>query len=158
MMNGFKIGAAICCFLYVISFLVLPFIVIITVMTIPGSQLLSTAWGWIVLLTGIAMGVCALLVDGKIAGIVSGVGAIVPLIVFFVAPGSLLGSIIPADLGGISGIASSFLGRYVFQIGVGVILPMLFGIGSAVLCFLSEYKKKPKQITAGLGADTDDDW
>lgn len=157
-MNGFKIGAAVCCFLYVITFLVLPFIVIIAILSVPGSQLLSTFWGWIVLLTGIAMGICALLVDGKTAGIVSGVGALIPLIVFFVAPGSLIGSIIPADLGGVSGIATSFLGRYAFQIGVGVILPMLFGIGSAALCFLSEYKRTPKQITAGLGAETDDDW
>ena len=152
-MNGFKIGAAVCCFVYVLAFLLLPFVVFmgVSVLSLPGSELLSSSfWGWLVLLAGIAMGVCALLADGMISGIVCAVGAFVPLIAFFVTRSTL----IPVDLYG----AGSVIARFITQVGAGVILPVILGIAAAALCFLSGYKKQPKKITAGLGADTDDDW
>ena len=156
-MNGYKIGAAVCCFLYVITFLVLPFVTVV-LLPIQGARFLSTFWGWPVLLTGIAMGICARLADGKIAAAVSGVGAFVPLIVFFLAPGSIIQSIVPVDLHGAGGAAGSIVSSYIIQIGAGAILPMLLGIASAILCFLSEQNKKTRKITPGLGAETDDEW
>ena len=156
-MNGLRIGAVVCCFLYVIAFLLLPFVMVV-ILPVQGAQLLSTFWGWLVLAAGIAMGICAMLVDGKIAAIVSGVGALVPLIVFYTAPGAILKSFIPADLGSAGNLAGSVVSVYAVQIGAGAILPLILGIGSAVLCFLSGQNRKPKNITAGLGAETDDDW
>ena len=155
-MSGFKIGAAACCFMYLLAFLLLPFVMIV-ILPVLGSQLLSTIWGWIVLAAGLTMGACAILADGKIASIVSAVGALVPLIVFFIAPGEILASFIPAELG-IRQLAGSVVSIYAVRIGAGVILTLLLGIASAVLCFLSEQNRKPRNITAGLGAETDDDW
>ena len=153
--NYFKLGALGCCVLYLVLYLFLPVVSIPFVgVGASASQAMSvTGWPWLVIIGGVAMGVCALLLPGKKAAIVSLVGAFLPLISFALIKGDITGVV-----GGIGlGVVANYAGA-LFNIGLGVILAMLCGIGSAVLCFLSDGQGKATTRTPGLGSDTGDEW
>ena len=195
-----------CCVLYILLFLVLP---VITYAVLPsllssvdmagftkgsltGADVMGDiGWVWAVLVCGVAMGVCALLLPGKKAAIVSLAGAFIPLIAFLLIKGdNALGTLIYRQMSknsavgvvnalvgigtsivnGISAGAGNELAKGLedgvnellkaleLGIGVGTILSMICGFGSAILCFLSDSPGKAVTRTPGLGSDMGDEW
>ncbi len=162
MINGFKIGAAACGAVYILSILFLPFLSVFGYV-INGSTLISfVSWVYLPLVAGVVIIVCSLACPGKIGGIVSIVCAVIALISFFIirsavsglglsAANQIAGGSIPMGMGGM-------LTQFV-QVGFGVILAMIAGAGSAVLCFLSEGNMvRPKSQSVGLTSDNGDEW
>ena len=149
-----------CCVLYLLLFLVLPFIAVrgIGILGVNGADLMSsTFWAFLPLFAGIAMGVCTMVASDKTAGAVCICGAVIPLITFFIVRGSVINGAL--SLAGLSGGGiGGYLGNKVFTIGAGAILPILLGAAAAVFCFLSGNAHRPVERTAGLGAGQDDDW
>ena len=154
MNNYFKLGAAGCCVLYLLLYLFLPVLALPFVgIGASGSQLLSAVfWPWLVIIGGIAMGVCAMLLEGKPAALVSLLGAFLPMVSFLAIRGQVSGlanSIVP--------VVGNYAGA-LLNMGLGVILPMLCGFGSAVLCFLSDGQGRTHEHSAGLGKDDGNEW
>ncbi len=155
--------AVVCCVLYIVLFLFLPVLSVALVgIGFSGADLMGqSGWVWLVLVCGVGMGVCALVLPGKIAALVSLVGALIPLISFLLIRGQVLdvGNTVSGvlGLGGAGRIVSGAISS-VLKIGVGTILSMICGIGSAVLCFLSEGQGRATTRTPGLGNDTGDEW
>ena len=148
-MNTLKIIAAVLCFVFLLAFLFMPLMVInrLTGESFAGASLLSWSfWGYFVLAAGIAMGVCALLLNGKISGIICMAGAFMPLVAFFAASAAM-----PADM--VRAYSVQTIGM-----GIGAVLPIFPAVAAGVLCFLSELNRRPKKHSAGLGAETDDEW
>ena len=151
-----------CSILYIILYLFLPVLSFrlfgFGVKGIAGADLLSeTVWSWLPLLAGIAMAVCCVILPAVPAGIVCGGGAFMPLLTYFILKRMIISN---ASFSGSSGL-DLLLGRgaeAILSMGVGVILPILLGIGAAVLCFLSELGGRPKERTAGFSTGADDDW
>ena len=156
--------AAGCCMAGVLAYLFLPLIKVkLTQIGITGLDSVSfSLWGYLPLLTGIGMAAAALLAPGKAAAAVNAVGAFVPLLTFL-----LIRSVITGDAAALAGFAGaenfSSAGAAVLSAaltaGFGPVLAMLFGFGSAVLCFLSDSSGRTNvKRTPGLGAEPDEDW
>lgn len=153
-----KICAVVCCVLYLFTFMFLPFVSVDIYrysgfVAKNGIDLLFSALGWLVVFTAIAMGICAFVLPGKAGAVVSLVGTFIPLIVFMVIrsdPTVVYKQILEAG---------SKTGIIVFSAGAGMILPMLFALGSAVLCFLSSLSRPTRTHSAGVTANDDiDEW
>ena len=161
--NVLKLCAVGCCVLYILLFLFLPeFTVALIGIGVSGADMLQfSGWGWLVIISGVAMGACALLLPGKVAAIVSGIGAFMPLFSLLFLKSQITGLARGATgsigAGVLGGTVDSIIG-YAVQVGSGVILAIICGLGSAVLCFLSEGQSKATTRTAGLGSDTGDEW
>ena len=156
----FKLGALGCCVLYLILYLFLPVVSIAFVgLGVSPSQIMSVSfWPWLVVIGGVAMGVCALLLPAKPAAIVSLAGAFLPLITFLTIKGQITGAAGGvANMIGAGSVVNTVAGA-LLNIGLGAILAMLCGFGSAVLCFLSEGQGRATTRTPGLGTDTGDEW
>ena len=166
--SGYKLCAAGCCVAYVLTFLLLPFIAIKLIgIGISGMDCMQlNGLCYLPLLMGIGMAVCCFVLPGKTAAVVCGIGAFLPLIIYFpvqnglVSDGlALAGTIIKGLASALSGIGSYVVGQ-ILTLGIGVFLPMLCGIGAAVLCYLSDnvtYKKSTEKIP-GYSSDPDGDW
>ena len=161
--NWKRLTAMGCSILYILLFLFLPVISIkafgYNVSGYSGMDLLSeTAWSYLPLIFGIGMAVCAMVTPSIVGGIVCSVGSIMPMITYF----GIRGSIIRGEFGIDSvfeyGFRDFALLSESMTVGAGVIIPILLGIGAAVLCFLANLGSRPKERTAGFSAGTDDDW
>ena len=148
-----------CCVAYILCYLFLPFIAVKLVgFGVSGLDMFSLSpWCYLPLIAGIAMGVCSLLAPGKVAASVCLGGAFIPLIVFFLVRSSLI-----KDVTGLTSLGLSSLGMSgisaILTIGAGVVLSIVLGIAAAVLCFLAENMSPPPKRTAGLSAESEDDW
>jgi len=156
--NWQKLCAMGCSILYVILFLFCPFLVVrFEGIGASGKDLLSVMeyigiWPLLPLLSGIAMAICSLVTPGKVGGIICCVGTVMPLITYYLLQGSISGA--AGNYGSYFGSLSSMF----ITMGAGVILPMIFGAGAAVLCFLSGIQARPKTRSAGYSAGEDDEW
>lgn len=164
--STFKLIAGGCCLLYLLAFLFLPFIALKLVgIGLSGLNCFSiNALAYIPLAAAVAMLICTFVLPGKTACIVNAVGAVVPLIVFFLFRDSLVssglsiaGAIVPGFGSAVSGLGAAAVSS-ILTVGAGVVLPVIAGAAAALLCFLSDNAQKPAERTAGLGASTDDDW
>ncbi len=158
--NWKNLAAMGCSILYILLYLFLPVIAVkLLGVGASGMDLFSlSVWSYLPLIAGIAMAVCALVTPPQTGGVVCIVGAFIPLITYFILSGEIVGGV--ASLSGVPGM-SSLLGmgaNAIFTVGAGVILPMLLGIGAAVLCFLSDMKPKMVKRTSGFSANEDDEW
>lgn len=150
-----------CSILYILLYMFLPVIAVkLSGVGFSGMDLFSfTVWGFLPLIAGIAMAICVMVAPSKIAGGVCIGGAFIPLITYFILQSEIVGGVASSFSGG-SGLGS-FLhigASAVLTVGAGVILPMLLGIGAAVLCFLGEMQPKAKQRSFGFGSGEDDEW
>lgn len=161
--SGFKLGAAGCCVAYVLAYLLLPFIAIKLIgIGLPGKDCMSiNGLCYLPLLMGIGMAVCSFALPGKIGAIVCGIGAFLPLVLYFPVEDSLVrdglalaSTVIPGLGAALAGLGSYAVGQ-ILTTGIGVFLPLLFGIGAAVLCYLSENAGYSKPRPA---PEEDDDW
>ena len=115
-----------------------------------GVLMLICAWPILPAIFGVMMGIFAMVLPGKIAAIINGISAFVPLFTFWFILGmdefKLVGN----------------LGRMVsynpFSIGYGTILSIICGVICAVLCFFPDFSAAPKTRTAGLGTDVGNEW
>lgn len=150
-MNGKRIAAISCCGAAVLLMLILPVAkassligamgVNTSSMSISGATCLSNG-AMVILLplfTGIAMAVCAALLDGRIGGGVCLAGMLVPLLAF---------QLLIKDLG-VFGVA--------VQMGEGFILQMVLSLAAAILCFVDSYRPAAKHQRVGLSED-EDEW
>ncbi len=158
--NWKKLAAMGCSVLYILLYLFLPVIAVkLLGVGASGMDLFSlSVWSYLPLVAGIAMAICAIVTSPKAGGAVCIVGAFIPLITYFIVNGEIVGGV--ASISGVSAL-SPLLGmgaNVIFTVGAGVILPMLLGIGAAVLCFLSDMQPKATTRTAGLGSDEGDEW
>lgn len=153
-----KLFAAGCVAVYLAAYLFLPFLAVRYVgIGLSGLRCISLSfWCCLPLIAGIAMAVCSFVLPAKISGIINIVGAVLPLAVFFIFRETLA-----ADVLGLLGLAEAgkVAAAYALTVGAGVIIALIFGVGAAVLCFLSDNAQAPvQQRTAGFGASDDEDW
>lgn len=164
--TAFKLGAVGCSFAYLLTFLLLPYlgVTILGLFSAPGMDCLQiNVLCYLPLIAGIAMIICSFVLPGKKAAIVNAIGAFIPLIVFspirssYLNGGaSLMDLIIPGISSFLSGVAGKAAERFI-TFGVGGVLSILFGIGAAVLCFLSDNVQQTKR-TPGPSPSPDEDW
>lgn len=162
-----KLCAVGCCAAYIITFLFLPFVALKFVgIGITGIHCLSiSALTYLILVFGVAMGICSIALPGRTAGIIDIAGAVLTLIVYFIFQGAVIGdglsiakTIVPGLGSAIANIGASAIGQ-IFTVGAGVIIPMICAGAAAALCFLSENaSQRPTERTAGFGSSADDEW
>lgn len=150
-----KICAACCWGVYIVVFLFLPFIEAAGY-GIAGMDMISYVNSWCIvpLIVGFAVGVCVLLLPAKIGGALSIFGTFVTLITFLLVRSYGL-PILTEYLGRVSSVV---MGLLHVGMGFGTVLCVLLGIGSAVLCFMSGFNRRPKTRNPGLTSDSGDEW
>ncbi len=165
MNQGLKIGGAVCGLFYILAILFLPFLSLLGIYNVSGVDIMNlSSWIFVPLAAGLAMTVCAFILPGKTGAIVSAVCTLMPLLAFFLVRNDLTSMGLMAVSQGLSHSGLGNIGitdaavSYVIRVGAGVIVSMILGCGSTVLCFLSEGKYKPKSQTPGLTADGGDEW
>lgn len=152
-MNRNQIIAAVCCALYIVLFLVLPFLKITVLFdseTLSAVEMISSDSLMILpVVAGVAMAVCCLLLPKAVSAAVCGVGAFLPLLLYAVDENV---DILAKVAAGVK-IASC-------SPGVGVFLCMVLGIVAGLLCLFPDglSPRKPRRHEPGLGEMNDDNW
>lgn len=157
--NKYKLAAAGCSILYLLAFLIFPFLGVKFIgLGVSGMDCISvSAWAYLPLIAGIAMIICNIVLDSRNAMIVDIVASFIPLIAFFLVRGDVTGGV-SSVLGGRLPALSSIGANVIFTLGFGLILSILFGIASAVLSYFAGNVQKPAKREPGLGTSVDDEW
>ncbi len=165
MNQGLKIGAAVCGLCYILAVLFLPFLSLLGLYNLSGTDIMNlTGWIFLPLAAGLAMTLCAFLLPGKTGAIVSAVCTLMPLLAFFLVRSDLASMGLAAVSQGLGKAGPGSLGvadaavSYMFRVGAGVIVSMILGCACTVLCFLSDGRSAPKPQTPGLTSDGGDEW
>jgi hypothetical protein len=148
MKNKFKLAAAGCGVAYLLSFLFLPFVSVKLVnLGIKGSDCISfSSWAWLPVIAGIAIIICSIALPPMKAVVANAVAAIIGFISFFLVRGDLGGT--AGSIVGLQGI-TSVLSNEILTVGFGMVLAVLFGAGSAVLCYFAENAQEHHESTPG---------
>lgn len=152
----FRLGALACCVVHIISFLFLPYVEVIRLNTrsVSGLVCMSVSfWACLVLIAGIAAAICSMIAPAKTAAVVCLVAAFITIVSFF-----LVRAFAAELLGAFAGVDASYSRTVRMIIGPGLIISFICGIVGAVLCFLSENASRPRTISPGISANSDDEW